>query len=78
MRKGLRGGRTRGTCDRCGVEKTIVGQGVLPDGWMVLRPEVYSGAGPRSLEIQDLCPMCRALHAEWMKGDENVQEDDSE
>lgn len=37
------------------------GQGILPEGWMVLRPERFTNKGPKSLEIKDLCETCSDL-----------------
>lgn len=67
MRKGLRGAKTQGTCDRCGDKELADGQGILPEAWMVLRPEKYTSNGPKSLEIIDLCETCSDLFDMFMK-----------
>lgn len=43
------------------------GQGILPEAWMVIRREVFTNKGPKSLEIQDLCESCTTLHDLFMR-----------
>ena len=62
----MRGAITEGTCDRCGKKEMVSGQGILPEAWMVLRPEKYTRKGPKSLEIVDLCETCSDLFYMFM------------
>ena len=67
VRKGLRGAKTDCGCDRCGTKAMADGQGILPEAWMVIRREVFTNKGPKSLEIQDLCESCTTLHDLFMR-----------